>query len=193
LKTVSDFFVTHSDYGLLTGSSYGNAGTDAITRFDPNAAEIEKFRVHRQGIEFTIFIRRNALGARRFDETLGPGSRSGRHCDEGPDLILRLQRAGVRCYYDASIAIWHPTKVRTYNSGEIERAYRYALGTGYFFRKHSYPLWYCAYYFARPMAGALLALARMQMGKARFYSARCAGMWRGWMTTPVFEGTPATS
>jgi len=190
LKQVSDFFAAHPDYGLLAGSSYADEAGSEVSRFDSQPGEIQQLKIHRQGIEFTTFIRHSALGDRRYDEHMGVGSRFPWHSDEGPDLTLRLQRAGVRCYYDPAVAIWHPAKIATYEPSEIDRAYRYALGTGYFYRKHHYPFWYCAYYFARAGGGAALAIVRSHNAKARFYFARCRGLWKGWRATPVAETSP---
>ncbi len=192
LKGVADFFATHPEYGLLTGSSYADGG-GAVSNFARTASDIQKLRIHTQCIEFTTFIRRAELGERRYDEHMGVGSRSPWHSDEGPDLILRLQRAGVRGYYNPDVAVWHPKPIISYGAKEIDRSYRYALGTGYFYRKHDYPFWYFAYYMMRALGGALLALVTLKPVKARFYFARLLGLWRGWRSTPVWDGSPAMS
>jgi glycosyltransferase involved in cell wall biosynthesis len=191
LKSVADFFAAHHEYGMLTGRACDDTGKNSVSRFSSQAAEIERFKVHQQGVEFSYFIRRGALASCRFDEHMGVGSRSPWHSDEGPDLILRLQVSGVRCYYDPRIAIWHPPTIVQYGPKEIDRAYRYALGNGYFYRKHAYPTWYFTYFAGRAFAGALLALATFRLAKARFYFARVTGMWRGWRSTPIKEEVAA--
>ncbi len=138
-------------------------------------------------MEFTIFVRRSALGERRFDENMGVGSWSPWHSDEGPDLILRLQQAGVRCYYEPKFGVWHPQPVQSYGPKEIDRAYRYACGTGYFYRKHKYPLSYFAYYLARTSGGALLALATLKPRKAGFIWPGCEASGGDGKACPVLR------
>lgn len=193
LKQVAEFFACHPEYGLLTGCSYADDGGDSVSRFAKQASDVQKMTIHAQCVEFTIFIRRSALGTRRFDEQMGVGSLSPWHSDEGPDLILRLQGAGARAYFDPKIAIWHAQPVTSYGAKDVDRAYRYACGTGYFYRKHDYPFWYFAYFMSRTLGGLLLALATLKPGKARFYLARFRGMWRGWRSMPVFDGSLAAS
>jgi len=193
LKTVADFFSAHPEYGLVSGRGMGDDGKDSISRFARHAGEIEKMKVHRQCNEFAIFVRRAALGPLRYDEHMGVGSRSPWHSDEAPDLVLRLQASGVRCYFEPLIAIWHPSPVLNCGPKEIDRAYRYALGTGYFYRKHLYPFRYFAYYAGRTFAGVLVSVGFLRWARARFYLARLRGMWRGWNSTPVRDGTPVAS
>jgi len=191
LKRVEDFFKSHPEYGLLTGLSYADEGVDSVSRFAREPSEIQKMKIHTQCVEFTIFIRRSELGNLRFDEMMGVGSVSPWHSDEGPDLILRLQNAGVRAYFDPKIAVWHPQPVTSYGAKDVDRAYRYACGTGYFYRKHKYPTWYFAYYFGRTMCGALVALMTLKSAKATFYTARLRGLWRGWKSSPVLDASLA--
>lgn len=187
LQQVAEFFASHPQVGLLAGCSYADDGAGSVSNFSKQASEIQKTKIHSQCIEFTIFIRRAELGEHRFDEKMGVGSWTPWHSDEGPDLILRLQLAGVKCYYDPRFAIWHPQPVNSYGPKEIDRAYRYACGTGYFYRKHKYPFRFFAYYMGRVSCGVLLALATLKPGKARFYLARLRGLWRGWSSMPGFS------
>lgn len=193
LKQVADFFANHPSYGLLTGCSFADGGADSVSRFAKLASDVQKMSIHKQCVEFTIFIRHAQLEGERFDERMGVGSSTPWHSDEGPDLILRLQRAGVRAYYDPAVAVWHPQPVTSYGAKDVDRAYRYACGTGYFYRKHAYPFWFFAYYMARTACGMCLGLVTLKPGKARFYRARLLGLWRGWKSSPVFELTPAIS
>ena len=180
LQDVVTFFEGHQEYGYLSGRSFADDGRDSVSRHAKVASEIRRETVHAQCIEFAIFIRRSALGPTRFDETMGPGSALGFHCDEGPDLFLQLAARGVRGYYEPALAVWHPRPVSRYDEKEIDRTFRYGCGNGYFYRKHGYPFAYFAAQMARTCCGVLLALLSLKPAKASLYVARLRGRWKGW-------------
>jgi len=180
LEQVAEFFETHPEYGYLTGRSYADDGEASVSRHNKRASPINKMTIHRQGIEFTLFVRRSQLREIRFDEFMGVGALTPWHSDEGPDLMLRLQETGVQGYYDPRFATWHAHPIKSYNAKEVDRTYRYACGNGYFYRKHRYPFWFFAYQMARTACGLLLALLTLRLGMARLHLARIQGRWRGW-------------
>jgi glycosyltransferase involved in cell wall biosynthesis len=189
LEQVADFFQTNVQYGYLSCRSVADDGNDSVTRYAKRASAINKLTIHSQCVEFGIFIRRAQLGDIRFDEKMGVGASTPWHSDEGPDIILRLEAAGIRGYYDPRFAIWHAQPVTSYDAKDIDRTYRYACGNGYFYRKHQYSESFFMYQMGRTFCGLLLALVTLQMGKARLYLARLRGRWRGWQSSPVREQT----
>jgi glycosyltransferase involved in cell wall biosynthesis len=193
LEEVSAFFQTHPQYGYLSGRSFADDGGDSVSRHSKSAAPIRKMTVLTQCIEFALFFRRSQLGNLRFDEQMGVGTSSPWQSDEGPDFLLRLERKGVRGYYDPRFAVWHPRPITGYSDKDIDRTYRYSCGNGYFYRKHNYPTWFFAYHMARALCGLLLALLTFHFGKARLYLARLRGRWRGWKSSPISNQiTPST-
>jgi len=190
LQRVADFFQVHPEYGYLSGRSYADDGRDSVSKHSRHASPIAKMTVLTQCIEFAIFIRSAALGDLRFDPGMGPGSPGLWQCDEGPDLMLRMETAGVRGFYDPQFGAWHPRPIHLYDEKEISRSYKYACATGYFFRKHHYPPWFAYYQMARVLGGALLGLATFNIGKARVYFARLRGQWKGWERPPVGDQAP---
>jgi glycosyltransferase involved in cell wall biosynthesis len=180
LEDVAKFFRTHPGYGFLTGRSYADDGKDAGARHGKRAGPIERLKIYSQGIEFVFFIRRAELGSLRFDEKMGVGAPSPWHAAEGPDLMLQLINQGIHGYYDPRYAAWHPRPLPVYDAAAIDRAYRYACGSGYFLSKHQYPLWFFLFLETKTLAGFLLAYLRLNSSKALFYVARHRGYWRGW-------------
>jgi glycosyltransferase involved in cell wall biosynthesis len=180
LEDVVKFFRDHPEYGFLTGRSYADDGKDAGARHGKRAGEIERLKIYSQGIEFVFFIRRAELGPLRFNEEMGVGASSPWQAAEGPDLMLHLMDQGSRGYYDPQFAAWHPRPLPIFDAAAVDRAYRYACGSGYFLRKHRYPLWYFLFLEAKTLGGFLLACLKFNWNKARFYLARHRGNWRGW-------------
>jgi glycosyltransferase involved in cell wall biosynthesis len=181
LDQVAGFFEAHPEYGVLSGRSVADDGGDGASRHSAQASVVKRLSIFSQCIEFTIFVRRAQLGAMRFDEGMGVGCPTPWQADEGPDLLLRLQSQGVKSYYDPQYTIWHPRPAPCYDEKSITRVYRYACGTGYFLRKHRYPLWFFAYRLAKMSCGAGLYCLLLKPGKAREYVARIRGQFRGWM------------
>jgi glycosyltransferase involved in cell wall biosynthesis len=180
LERIAVFFADHPEYAFLCGRSVTDTGEDAASRHARQASLVRRESIHRQFIEFAFFVRRSALGPLRFDETMGPGAGTPWQSDEGPDLVLRLMETGAAGYYDPAFTAFHPLPFTQYDAKAIDRSYRYACGTGYFLRKHRYPVSCVASLLARALAGAGLGTVTGRGGMARFYWARLRGTWRGW-------------
>jgi glycosyltransferase involved in cell wall biosynthesis len=180
LEEIKGFFEAHPEYGFMTGRSYADDGKDAGAKHGKHAGPIRPLKIYSQGIEFSFFLRRAALGPLRFDEQLGVGALSPWQAAEGSDLILQLLHSGVRGYYDPKYAVWHPRHITVYNDATIDRAYRYACGSGYFMRKNRYPFWFFLFIELKTAAGFFLACLSLNSNKARFYIGRHRGYWRGW-------------
>ncbi len=180
LEDVAQFFDTHPEYGFLSGRSVAEDGGDGASTHGKVAGPIEPFTIYLQCMEFAFFIRRDALGNTRFDEKMGVGSTSRWQADEGPDLMLTLKAKGVSGYYDPQFAIFHPRLQPTYDEAMVARCYKYSCGSGYFLRKHNYPLWFFLKINAKTFCGVVLSLLTLKPTKARFYWARIRGRWTGW-------------
>jgi glycosyltransferase involved in cell wall biosynthesis len=180
LANVAAFFDQHGEYGFLSGRSFADDGRDSVSKHAKEPGEIVRETIHRQCIEFALFVRRDTMGATRFDEAMGVGAPTPWHSDEGPDFLLRLMAKGARGYYDPAFGVWHPRPITRLDAKDLDRIYRYACGNGYFYRKHGYSGWYFAKKMARTSCGLLLSLARLKPKMARLYLARLRGCWRGW-------------
>ena len=129
--------------------------------------------------EFTIFVRRNALGDVRFNDRLGVGAGTPWGSDEGPDFLVRLVDAGRRVVYHADLLVYHPDKVATVTAATLRRAASYARGRGAFFRLHRFPVRVVARGVFRPAVGCGLYLAVLQPRRAAYYFAVVTGTVRG--------------
>ena len=180
LADVAAFFDQHPEYGFLSGRSIGDDGSDAVSAHAKEAGKINRFTIYRQCIEFALFVRRSGLGDVRFDVNMGVGSGSPWQSDEGPDLMLSLQAKGIEGYFDPKFAIWHPQTPLTYDEAMVTRCYAYSCGSGYFLRKHQYPLWFFVKLNGKTLCGVILALLTLKINRAKYYWARFRGRIRGW-------------
>ena len=181
LEKVFHFFESHPEYGMLSGRSYSDDGSDSVSKHATQSGEIQKFSIYSQCIEFAFFVRRGSLGKLRYDELMGVGALSPWNSDEGPDLILRLMQEGIRGFYEREIGVWHPRPVTTISEITLRRTYAYSCGSGYFLRKHHYPFWYFLYLILRPSAGVFLGAARFDDLACRFYWLKIRGRITGYL------------
>lgn len=113
----------------------------------------------------SIFLRRQLVhrtGA--FDESLGLGSGRPWSSGEETEYLVRALRLGARIEYDPALVVHHADRPLTPDLGRRDGA-----STGYILAKHSYPPGTLARMLVRPSGGALLALARGDAERARFY------------------------
>jgi GT2 family glycosyltransferase len=132
-----------------------------------------------RAISFTIFLRSEIIqrvGA--FDEQLGLGSDKPWSSGEETDYLVRAVDAGARIEYDPSLTVVHPDK-------KLSRSALQAVGVrdgasvGYILRKHGYSLPTVGGMLVRPLAGAVLALARLDGVRARFHLSTLRGRLLG--------------
>jgi glycosyltransferase involved in cell wall biosynthesis len=180
LQDIAGFFDAHVEYGYLSGRSVADDGQNAI-RAAKEAGQIRRQTIYRQCIEFAFFVRRSSLGDLRFDEKMGVGADSPWQSDEGPDLMLQLEKNGVHGYYDPRFVVWHRRPELTYDDAMVMRCFQYACGSGYFLRKHRYPLWFFLRMNLLSCSGAALGLLTLRPKMARFYWLRVYGRWQGWI------------
>jgi len=181
LRRVFRFFQEHPDTDGLTGCSVDESGELSNGRWDTSVGVLDRFNVWRRGISFSIFLKTQVVREiANFDETLGAGARTRWGSGEETDYLLRALKAGFRLYYDPSFAVYHPRSMERYDESDLKKALRYGCGMGRVLRKHRYPLWFVAYYWLRPLGGAILALGKGNIGKARYYWATLKGRFFGW-------------
>jgi glycosyltransferase involved in cell wall biosynthesis len=124
----------------------------------------------------TTFLRRelvDRLGS--FDERLGLGSGEAWSSGEETDYLVRAVAAGGRIVYDPSVIVLHELR-----EDDTAIGLRDGASMGYLLRKHGYPPRTLARMLVRPVGGALLALARLDLPRARYYAATLRGRIRGY-------------
>jgi len=123
----------------------------------------------------TMFLRRELVErVGPFDEQLGLGSGRPWESGEEIDYLVRALDAGARIEYDPSLVVRHELVRDDPAVGARDGA-----TVGYLLRKHGYPARMRARMLVRPLGGALVALGRRDLGRARYYAAVFGGRIRG--------------
>ena len=151
----------------------GVTGRDDRGTWPPDRATLTRNNVWNRAISFTIFLRGDvvrSVGA--FDERLGLPHSSG----EEIDYLIRAIDGGVRIEYDPDIVVHHAATERPL----LELGARDGESVGYLLRKHAYPRRMLGRMFARPVAGAALALLRRDRERAAFHVETLRGRARGY-------------
>ncbi len=125
----------------------------------------------------TIFLRRELVArVGTFDEQLGLGSGEPWSSGEETDYLIRAVRAGARIEYDPSLVVVHDVR-----ADDARIGLRDGASVGYLLRKHRYPPRVLARMFTKPLGGAVLALVRRDVPRARYYGASFRGRIRGYV------------
>ncbi|MGZ4386652.1 MAG: glycosyltransferase family 2 protein [Gaiellaceae bacterium] len=149
-------------------------------RWPTVAGPIERERVWHGGSSATVFLRRSLVErVGPFDEQLGLGSGTTWCSGEEIDYLLRALDAGARLEYDPELVVLH--RMRPPDAAS-QRALglRDGASVGFILRKHRFPARVLARMLVRPLGGAVLALARGDLGRARFYTATLRGRIAGY-------------
>lgn len=179
LAAVAQFFLNHPERDGLTGRPVDAGGSPVMGHFDTKPGLLDRINVWKRGIEITIFLRRECTQETWFDEDLGVGAGTAWGAGEEKDYLLRLLDGGASLYYDPDLVVFHPSHVPPYSDRAARRAYAYGCGMGLVIRKHRMPLWFKAKYVLRPLGGAVLSLAGLNLGKAKFRWNTYRGRLRG--------------
>jgi hypothetical protein len=94
------------------------------------------------------------------------------------DYLIRALDGGVRIEYDPDIVVHHAATERPL----VELGARDGESVGYLLRKHGYSRRMLGRMFARPVAGATLALLRRDRERASFHLETLRGRARGYRT-----------
>jgi GT2 family glycosyltransferase len=165
-----------ADAGLdgLTGRAESASGA-ASASWKTDAAQLSDENLWNRAISFTIFLRRDVVErVGGFDERLGLGSGEPWSSGEEIDYLVRAVRAQAKIAYDPSLVVVHDVREDDSTIG-----YRDGASVGYLLRKHRYPARTIARMLVRPLAGALVALIRLDPGRARFQAATLRGRLLG--------------
>ncbi len=179
-------------YLARVAEAFADAAVDGLTghptadREEPVPADwraggrvLDRVSVMNRCQEFTIFVRRRALGGVRFNDRLGVGAGTPWGSDEGPDLLVRLVDAGRRVVYYRHLLVYHPEKAATVTRATLARAASYARGRGAFFRLNRYPAPVVAVAVLRAAAGCGVRLVQLRPMRSAYYLAIATGMLRG--------------
>jgi glycosyltransferase involved in cell wall biosynthesis len=140
------------------------------------AAILTRENLWNRAASYTMFLRVELVRrVGEFDEQLGLGSGSPWSSGEETDYLIRALDAGARIEYDPTFVVQHGVEARNL----LEVAGRDARSIGYILRKHGYPMMTLARMLARPIGGALLALARRDRERASIHAATFKGRLAG--------------
>jgi GT2 family glycosyltransferase len=124
----------------------------------------------------TMFLRRELVErVGEFDERLGLGSGEPWSSGEETDYLIRAVAAGAWIAYDPTVVVFHDVR-----EDDAAIGLRDGASIGYLLRKHGYPPRTVGRMLVRPVGGALLALARLDVARARYYAATLRGRIRGY-------------
>jgi GT2 family glycosyltransferase len=124
----------------------------------------------------TMFLRRELVErVGGFDERLGLGSGEPWSSGEETDYLIRAVAAGARIAYDPTVVVLHDVR-----EDDAAIGLRDGASVGYPLRKHRYSPRAVGRMLVRPVGGAALALARLDVARARYYAATLRGRIRGY-------------
>jgi glycosyltransferase involved in cell wall biosynthesis len=180
LARVARAFTADSTLDGLTGRATDGRGRSSPS-WPTDAATLTRDNVWNRAISFTTFLRAG-LAARvgRFDESLGLGAGTTSTSGEEIDFLIRALALGARIEYDPTLTVAHDEKRQTAASLRALGS-RDGTSVGVLLRKHHYPAQTVVPMLLRPVGGAVLALGRRDVARARFHAATAAGRVRGYL------------
>jgi len=190
LEVVKSTFEERKEYQILTGVSIDKkSGSFSVGKFKTNSCEINSRNLFQTAISFTIFVKfKTKNDIIYFDEKLGLGSFFS--SSEETDYLYSLLKKGYRgLYLPEKIYVYHPQKGLNFkNQEDQERAYKYSLGMGAFYKKHliegkdlSLIISFIRYFFIRPIGAMLLGAVRLNIPMFKFYKNILVGRWKGFI------------
>ena len=175
LDRLADRFAGDPGLDGLTGRAEDAEGRSSSS-WKPDPAVLTLDNLWNRANAATTFLRRelvHRLGS--FDERLGLGSGEPWSSGEETDYLVRALAAGGRIVYDPTLVVFHDVR-----EDDAAVGLRDGASMGYLLRKHGYPPRTVARMLVRPVGGALLALARLDVPRARYYAATLRGRIRGY-------------
>lgn len=165
------------DYDGVSGIGYNENGV-LTTNFPPKASEITK--VNRcSAISYTLFLRFDSQIL--FDEIMGVGSPYGIGSGEESDYLLTLiEKNNYKVLYDPLVIVHHPAEVDVAKDEKaLAKAYNYARGDGYLYKKHKMPFTTVALSLIRPAFGICFFVCCFKMYEAKRSFYRLKGRVEG--------------
>lgn len=185
LDHVSSLLQDNAKCDGVTGRSIDASGRPSGGRFASRPRRLDVLGVWSQAISYTIFLKdRVVASVGEFDERLGVGAGTAFGSGEETDYLVRAIRSGFRLEYLPDLKVCHPNPLAVWNRRTVRRAYDYGAGMGLVVRKHGYPFWFKGKILARPLAGALLAMAALHPGRSRYYLGTFLGRLKG-LSSPI--------
>ena len=165
-----------SDFDGVTGRQLDAEGLDSGPIYDHVDGPVTLYNVWSRGISSSIFLKKQVVTAvGNFDETLGVGAGTDYGSGEETDYLIRVVKNAFQLYYQPNLIVRHPASEQIITPQMLARTFSYGAGMGRVLRKHQYPLWFKARALARPLLGAAVALAKLNILKARLHWTRCLG------------------
>jgi hypothetical protein len=180
VRRVVEAFEEQPRLDVLTGRASTYSGRDAVGRWRRGPQRLSRRTILGTHASPTMFARTEV--ARRvgpFDETLGAGAGTRFGAGEETDWLLRALELGARGRYDPALLVSHPAPARL-DAQQRRKARAYGRGMGHVLRRHHYPAWWGPYWASRPLASALLALSRRDLGGTAYHAAAALGRLEGW-------------
>ncbi len=183
LSEMKDRFDRRPEVDGWTGMTRDADGGPSASRWSKHAGVLTKKSIWTQAMSPAIFLRRSAVETiGQFNDSLGVGSGTDWGSGEETDYLLRGLKAGLHLEYDPAIVVFHPQIAAHLNSVAAARARSYGLGFGWVLRAHHYSFSIVAYHWARSLGGALSAVIRGDLARARFSWRVFEGRVRGYLT-----------
>ena len=175
LERVAERFRAEPRLDGLTGRAEDERGRSSAA-WESDAALLTRDNLWNRANAATTFLRRGLVeGVGKFDENLGLGSGKRSSSGEETDYLVRAVSAGARIAYDPSLVVRHDVR-----EDDSAVGLRDGKSLGYLLRKHGYPPRTVARMLVRPAGGTLVALARLDLPRARYYAASLRGRVAGY-------------
>lgn len=181
LEYVAARLAADPDLDGVTGCSVDAGGRLSQGRWSAEPHRIDRYNVWTSATSYTIFLRAGAVRqAGGFDERLGVGSGSRWGAGEEVNYLLGVLDAGLRVDYDPALRISHPEPLLQMDDKAFSRARLYNRGFGRVLGLNRYPAHFVLYLVARPAAGCVLQLLRLNFARARYYWIAASQRLLGW-------------
>ena len=176
LKSVSDYLSAEHIDGVstLVTDRQGRIYTSFMNR---SSCRISFSNVWRCGVSISIFVKRQAVGDIRFDETLGVGSGTVYGSGEETDFLLNLLKERKLLDFCPDIVVNHPL---FFGPWTVKRGYSYGSGMGRVLRKHNYTVFRVFYVALLQWIRALMALGTLNFPRMIFHLAMAHGRLTGY-------------
>jgi glycosyltransferase involved in cell wall biosynthesis len=181
LESVTRWFGDHPECDGLFTSMRDADNVPMAPKWPPPAGMCTRENVWDCTVAITAFLRRRLVAAvGEFNERIGPGSDGPYQACEDIEYFIRPLALGFRMWYEPELVVHHPR----FRSSDVlsVRAYPFALAYGYVLARYGYSRPYWLKRIARSFGGVMFALCRADVAKARLYSLRAAGQFRGYLS-----------
>ncbi len=183
LKSVSDYLSAEHIDGVstLVTDKHGRFSASFMYR---SSRRISFSNVWRCGVSISIFVKRQAIGDIRFDESLGVGSGTVYGSGEETDFLLNLIKERKLLDFCPDMVVNHPVFIGPWT---VKRGYSYGNGMGRVLRKHHYSVFRAFYSATLQWIRAVMALITLNFPRMLFHLAMAGGRLTGY-----FRKAPAS-